>query len=468
MSLTNGGPNNSPPSARPSLDGDQSFGSSSLDFSFNFDFPKFGGVPGSVLPSTQAVSKSQQKQSPTALSSYDGTSANGFGNHLSSVSSVSHESAQSNTNQSPFNGPMFGAGFFDPMGGNSTMSPQSVSNNLHGSMTDMNGRPSPGYSSSSSARSPASNNGTTNGPSSSCCTSPDPVDWTNIYSGNQSQTKSIDNSSLSRTNTTPGLTNAKTPNSEALSLDFLASQNGGSFDPVLFGDYRDPHNAIVGDDAFSGGFFEEGLSFPDFNDPFNFNLSTDSTHSAPAVSNVGSKNAQQSLHPHQKKVDLMAQVDQQREGNYEDELDKNLIMPSSFEDYSKNVPNLMTCNKIWYALIIFTPACKYSTDTVSRRNQLQNCPRFKSGDFDVDTLCSELSAKAKCTETGVAVPKAAVEAALWKLAGSQTDTSSTSAQQQQQQQQQQHKNDRGEDASPKKLDAKAEATRRFEQFMASH
>ena len=96
--------------------------------------------------------------------------------------------------------------------------------------------------------------------------------------------------------------------------------------------------------------------------------------------------------------------------------------------------------------------------TLMTRNQLQNCPRFKSGDFDVDSLCSELSAKAKCTETGVAVPKEAVEAALWKLAGPSSDK-----------QQQGNGNSSGKDAAgaqKEKPDARAEAMRRFEKFMA--
>ena len=40
-----------------------------------------------------------------------------------------------------------------------------------------------------------------------------------------------------------------------------------------------------------------------------------------------------------------------------------------------------------------------------------------TGDLDIDTLCSELSAKARCSESGMAVPKAVVEKALWRLAG---------------------------------------------------
>ena len=97
---------------------------------------------------------------------------------------------------------------------------------------------------------------------------------------------------------------------------------------------------------------------------------------------------------------------------------------------------------------------------------MQNCPRFKSGDFDVDSLCSELSAKAKCTETGVAVPKEAVEAALWKLAG---DPSNGQAQSSTQSKTQQASSSTAEsNTKADKPDPRVEANRRFAAFMNSH
>lgn len=54
---------------------------------------------------------------------------------------------------------------------------------------------------------------------------------------------------------------------------------------------------------------------------------------------------------------------------------------------------------------------------ISDRKQIQDCPKFGSGDLDIDSLCSELTAKATCTETGMAIPREHVEAALWRLAG---------------------------------------------------
>lgn len=52
-----------------------------------------------------------------------------------------------------------------------------------------------------------------------------------------------------------------------------------------------------------------------------------------------------------------------------------------------------------------------------RRKEIETCPKYKAGELDIDSLCSELAAKACCTETGMAVPKENFEAALWRLVG---------------------------------------------------
>ena len=49
------------------------------------------------------------------------------------------------------------------------------------------------------------------------------------------------------------------------------------------------------------------------------------------------------------------------------------------------------------------------------RNQLQSNPDFQEGKFDLDSLCSELKAKARCSESGVLVDQDHVDAALRKL-----------------------------------------------------
>lgn len=55
------------------------------------------------------------------------------------------------------------------------------------------------------------------------------------------------------------------------------------------------------------------------------------------------------------------------------------------------------------------------TNTDVHRTQLQSNPDFRDGKFDLDGLCSELRAKAKCSEKGVLVDQDHVQAALKKL-----------------------------------------------------
>jgi AP-1-like transcription factor len=51
---------------------------------------------------------------------------------------------------------------------------------------------------------------------------------------------------------------------------WLAQQNGGGFDPVLFGDYRESQTAVVSQDF--GTFFNDAFPLPDLGSPqHNFN-----------------------------------------------------------------------------------------------------------------------------------------------------------------------------------------------------
>lgn len=69
--------------------------------------------------------------------------------------------------------------------------------------------------------------------------------------------------------------------------------------------------------------------------------------------------------------------------------------------------------------VVSTPIFKYGTDKLLIRDKLANRPGFKDGTIDIDNLCSELRAKARCSETGVVVDHKDVEAALQRLPESQ-------------------------------------------------
>lgn len=49
---------------------------------------------------------------------------------------------------------------------------------------------------------------------------------------------------------------------------------------------------------------------------------------------------------------------------------------------------------------------------VCNRDKLQTRDDFKDGSLDIDGLCSELRAKARCSETGVVIDQKDVDSAL--------------------------------------------------------
>jgi hypothetical protein len=58
---------------------------------------------------------------------------------------------------------------------------------------------------------------------------------------------------------------------------------------------------------------------------------------------------------------------------------------------------------------------KSGVANVCNRDKLSSRPDFKDGTIDIDNLCSELRAKARCSESGVVVDHKDVEAALKRL-----------------------------------------------------
>jgi AP-1-like factor len=142
---------------------------------------------------------------------------------------------------------------------------------------------------------------------------------------------------------------------QALGLDLLAQQNGGQFDPVLFGDWREPQDAILSQDF--GTFFDDAFPLPDLGSPsHNFSEAT--------------------KQPAAPKKDLIAEIDSKLDEDEE-------VVPG--EDKSQ----MLTCNKIW--------------------DRLQSMEKFRNGEIDVDNLCSELRTKARCSEGGVVVNQKDVE-----------------------------------------------------------
>ena len=119
-----------------------------------------------------------------------------------------------------------------------------------------------------------------------------------------------------------------TPSSiDTQNLDWMVQQNGGSFDPVLFGDYRDPQENIMNGDF--GDFFNEALPLPDFGSPIT-NL-TDETKVA--------------------KTNVIQEVEDQQSGK-EPEVDSG--EPSQ---------QFLSCNLLWlvFCFISWRKACANSS-----------------------------------------------------------------------------------------------------------
>lgn len=136
--------------------------------------------------------------------------------------------------------------------------------------------------------------------------------------------------------------------------NWLSQQNGGIFDPVFFGDYRDPVNDI-----------NSGISMSYFDD---------ASFTVPTFADLGSP-----LNlPHS------ANLPPDDQGSDQDEEEE--VVPAD------DPKQMLSCNKIW--------------------DRISSHPKFASGEIDMDGLCVELRSKAKCSETGVVVAETDVQEVL--------------------------------------------------------
>lgn len=108
---------------------------------------------------------------------------------------------------------------------------------------------------------------------------------------------------------------AKSPAIDINGIDWMAQQNGGAFDPVLYGDYRDPQDNIINNNAF-GDFFNDAFSSQDFGTPYH-------TGEAPP------------------KKDLMQEIEVQKNAS-----------PSELGP-KDNPETLVTCDKLWFVHCAF-------------------------------------------------------------------------------------------------------------------
>ena len=177
---------------------------------------------------------------------------------------------------------------------------------------------------------------------------------------------------------------AITPAFASNDISWLVQQNGSNFDPVLFGNYRESQDAVVSQDF--GSYFNDAFPLPDLGSPaHNFNdfASTPAPAPAPAP-----------------KMDLMKQVDAAQNGDDEVAAGEGRV-------------KLVTCNKIWLVALSTEVVASSSAD-IFTRDRLQSMEKFRNGEIDVDNLCSELRAKARCSEGGAVVDEKDVDKILGK------------------------------------------------------
>ncbi|KAH3918907.1 hypothetical protein HBI56_097280 [Parastagonospora nodorum] len=322
---------------------------------FSFEFPKFGGLPGAQLldngplssknKNVSAAPNASGRNNSVAQGVSPATQANG-----SWTNSPDAISASPVTNGTQRNNSVNGfAGYNNAANKNTNRGSSESSSTVQSRVFQFNS------GSSTHSGSPASSTSPTGGQDSSCGTSPEP----SHTSPGQPRDSIAEGYVCHGNSEVITATKSPTPQPQANGLDYFANQNGGQFDPTLFGEYRDTTNAIVGDGDFTGGFFNDAFLNTGYASPFHFG-------DTPAV----------------QKSNPLEEIERIQDG--EDE-----VVPGD------DINSMLNCHKIW--------------------DKLSSRPDFKDGTIDIDNLCSELRAKARCSESGVVVDHKDVEAALKRL-----------------------------------------------------
>lgn len=306
------------------------------DLDFQFDFPTFG-VP------TPPSNKSQRSNSQPISPHQNTPAPSAFGkNGTKSPSQDAAFNAQFNEELAKFNN-----GFTPSMS-------SSVTNASRASLD------SASFSMGGATSSPSASSQSNAGPSSSCGTSPEPATQSPMGFKPVETLTTIGEEQPTMSTSAQPFTQFTNMNFDNTNFDWLAQQNGGQFDPQLFGDYREPQNNILTNPSFDD-FFNDAAE-NDFFTPFNM------PPTAPAAST---------------KKNICDVIDAQKDTVHEE--------PVQVEKTN------MSCNQIW--------------------EKLQACPNAQNGEFDLDALCSDLTKKAKCSGNGPVVGEADFNTILKKYMG---------------------------------------------------
>lgn len=313
------------------------------DVNFQFEFPKFGVLPGPPANKPhRSVSQPISPQQNTQTASPIRSNSNGV-----------KSPAQKAANDARFKEELaqFNAGFTPSMS-------SSITNASRASLD------SASFSVGGTTSSPSASSQSNAGPSSSCGTSPEPITQSPMAFKPVETLTTIGEEQPTMSTSNQAFTQFSNIDFSNTNFDWLAQQNGGQFDPQLFGDYREPQNNVLANPSFDD-FFNDALD-TDFFTPYN---------AAPSPGkglNNGSSDGP--------KKNLIDQIDEQQD--------------SVGDEPTKTS---MSCNQIW--------------------EKLQACPNAQNGDFDLDALCSDLTKKAKCSGNGPVVGEADFNTILQKYMG---------------------------------------------------
>lgn len=328
------------------------------DVNFQFEFPKFGTLPGPPVTdeakkSTSSTSTSQQPtQNGTDHRSPDKKSQDGV-----SPSSSSSYGQICRDSQSKDNTASASAGVYtSPLSNGNAASGSSVSLDSHYNLAGPTTTSSPSASSNSNA----------GGASSSCGTSPEPFTQSpmgfkpaDTLATIGEEQPSLNKAAQGKDYTRFTIAADKYWRPAAAWLEFSLThdapelghfanagmvddftqwlpQDDFQFEPQLFGDYREPQENILSQ-AFDDSFFNDALDV-DFTTPYNLPPAT--------ASGAGKK-------------DLIAQIDAAK--NEDD-------MPSG---------QMLNCNKIWYDRSGSVPRCPVANNLPGKNCRI--APRCKAG-----------------------------------------------------------------------------------------
>ncbi|KAI9844249.1 MAG: DNA-binding transcription factor yap1 [Thelocarpon superellum] len=387
------------------------------DSAFQFDFPRFGNLPGSHIFNNGSLAQRDDRQAAVSPSTAAATGTNGVSR--GSVGDLeSPKGSDYNAGESPANLSTAESlsGLFSPSilqtvtksssaefpfaSAPTTTSPRTGQSPQNGSGSLNSNTASSQYhagSNASSTTSPSASSVSHKGSGSSCGTSPEPSNCSPVTGKLPDQllgTISEEHSHSAETFTSnpwvPNLTDGgnprdansrntsensvlssatlSTPGSDLNGIDWLAQQNGGQFDPVLFGDYREPQDAITSGEYDS--YFNEAFPLPDLSAPFSDTLLANFSPNANAIPVNAADKAQE------------------RERKAQDK--------SAHEPLQSPVTAI---NKAW--------------DMMKSGDQKVRCGEFE---IDIDSLCSDMRKKAKCSETGLYFDQEDADIMLARLA----------------------------------------------------